>query len=249
MDYLAIPVSIKRVLDILRQEKEDNTKWTLTLAQDGSFAMKIWTFPAKSGVNKETHSKLSKRSKTRKQPTPRRLNVDHPQSAGKEGKGNLENGVLDYQKSSKSKKKSPSQLYRDRKRRAAWLLRRKQSLPPRFSKSAEPVSNCLPENSLPVVLENQAVPEPNEPINSKSSVTNSDFNTSVLDSDDERVDSAPPLPKEVPEVCVECGKTEGKLYTCSKCKAVKYCGVKCQMENNSSIKLTAFLKGIFNSLG
>ena len=133
--------------------------------------------------------------------------------------------------------------------------------------------DCLPENSLPVVLENPAAPEPNELCkdatesvvvrpniflfteaadkvvgssnNSESSVTNCESDTSVLDSDDESVDSAAPPLKAAPEWCVECGNAEGKLYTCTKCKAVKYCGVKCQMENWTQHKIScAFLKSV-----
>ena len=142
------------------------------------------------------------------------------------------------------RQKPPSKVSKDRRRRDAWRLHQQHSREnrqalDRLLENSSP--DCLPENSLPVVLENQAAPEPNElckdetesvvvrpnniqfteaaykvvgsPNNSKSSVTNCDFNTSLLDSDEERVDFATPLLKEVPELCVECGKTKGKLYT------------------------------------
>ena len=162
------------------------------------------------------------------------------------------------------RRKSPSKLRRDRARRAKWLLQLREN---------RRAQEILPETSSPVVsaeqleqgpkelsndIEEYADERPNSDLcldstdfaapqcHSESSVTNCDCEDSFLDSDEESVDPVEPPFKEVPELCVACGKMEGKFYFCSKCKAVKYCGATCQKDNWKQHKFAcATLKDLF----
>ena len=252
MDNLAIPEQIKRVLECLGQENDDSVKWILTKSPSGGFSIKIWTFPAKNELQKETHKRQPRHGKEHKHPTTRHANVETPPSAGKRATVGPE--ILEKPESigRKCRHKPPSRIKRDRQRRATWRVTQQ------LTRENLQASKKLPENSPPVVLAEPVVGEPKEQfkdatesvveipnnvlfpestdsavsqITSKSSETNCGREDSVLDSDDESVDPVKSPVKEVPELCVACGKTEGKFYSCFKCKAVKYCGASCQKEN------------------
>ena len=268
-----IPVAFERILQCLDKEKDAALSWTLSKSRNGQFSLKFWTSPNEDKIAaKKSRDRTVTSSKHCVRPEPVSLvNVDpspdsvnsevleRPKPIGK--RRHKPPSKLNRDRRRLATWKLQQQLSRENRQAAERLL-------------DKPLPDCSLDETPPVVLEKPAAPEPKElskdatgsavahpntvvftetadevvgsPNITGSSVTNCEPDSSVLDSDDECVSSVSPPLKEVPELCVACGKTEGKLFTCSKCKAVKYCGVSCQMENWSQHKFAcATLKDMF----
>ena len=218
-----VPRVFHAVLKCLELESGP-VSWTLSKSFDGKFELRIRNFPAPKPTGK----------------CPDVLDVKEVESTTRPI------STTTTTKTTGKKKKSPSRIKRDRERRRLW--RRKQRAARQNSVSDEPESVvtvehqvCDSGNATDQDLPSRAasgdlpehspsfdvVPEKSNPVTNDS--------TSVVDSDD-KCEPNVPISKFPPDVCVSCGETEGRFFTCSKCKAVKYCGVKCQKDNWSEHK-------------
>ena len=222
-----VPRVFHAVLKCLELESGP-VSWTLSKSFDGKFELRIRNFPAPKPTGK----------------CPDVLDVKEVESTWPIST-----------KTTGKKKKSPSRIKRDKERRRLW--RRKQRAARQDSVTVEPESvrqvcdsGDTTAQDLPSRAASGDLPEhspSSDVVPDKSNLEPND-STSVVDSDDD-CEPNDPISKFPPDLCVSCGETEGRFFTCSKCKAVKYCGVKCQKDDWSEHKHTcATLKDLRGKL-
>ena len=155
-------------------------------------------------------------------------------------------------KTTGKKKKSPSRIKRDRERRRLW--RRKQRAARQDTVSDKPGSvvtvhqvsdsgsNTDQDSPSRAASGDLLEHSPSFDVDPDKSDLDTSDSTSVVDSGDD-CEPIVPISSFPPDLCVNCGETEGRFFLCSRCKAVKYCNAKCQRESWSEHKyLCATLK-------
>ena len=227
-----IPDVFQRLLNCLEEELRP-VSWTLSKSSDGCFSLRISEIPAK-------HERPCKRT----------LASEVKASESASGQAVSPSGDLDSKPKSTGsrkarKRKSPAQLKRDRQRRATWRLKQQLSRENRQAAAA----TAKPAPREPVASEDSVSPE--SPAESETL----DFSQAETVSESVGEGTLPlPLDSDPPsagntaepvsattseldpggfETCANCGNIGGpsvKLSSCSRCKAVKYCGVTCQKE-------------------
>lgn len=222
----ALPGVFLRLLQVLDQEK-DPIAWKLSKAKNGKTFLWISHFPAQ----------LEQKSPSKKN--------GHKLSQEQE----LTNAVLVTKTvPPKRKKKSPSQLKRDRERWNQWRQKSRAN--------SDPVSSLVKHVADPKVLETPASPK--DTANEFQELT-THLDHQVMDSlpevspetgaavvqacyvdscEESDIDSDADL-ADLINFCANCHrKSESvEFKKCSKCKLSQYCSVKCQRENWSEHKI------------
>ena len=221
-----IPDVFQRLLDCLEEESSP-VSWTLSKSIDGCFSMRILEIPAKQERPcKQTTSEVKLKASGQ---------VVSPS-------GNQDSKPIAAGNKSARRRKSPAQLKRDRQRRATWRLKQKLSRENRQAAAATakpaPRESVASEDSVDSVSPESATVSETLDIRQAEPVCEE---TLPLDSDPPSAGiAAEPVSVTTSvldqggfETCANCDNVGGpsvKLSACSRCKAVKYCGVACQRE-------------------
>ena len=220
-----IPDVFQRLLNCLEEELRP-VSWTLSKSIDGCFSLRISEIPAE-------HERVRNVRGT-KRPAPCKQTLTSEVKAS--GQVVLPSGNLDSNPKSTGnrrarKKKSPAKLKRDRQRRATWRLQQQLSRENRqaAAATARPARESVEDSVSPEPpIETLEIPEAepcektldSDPPSAGNAAEGVSVTTSELDLGGL-------------ETCANCDYTGGpgaKLLSCSRCKAVKYCGVACQRE-------------------
>lgn len=233
-----LPDVFQRVLKVL-QEEEQPIAWKLSKSLNGHIFLGINHFPAASekiGVpTKDDASKIL---------TTQRNTSYKPQSA-----------------SSKRKKKSPSQLKRDRERWDRWRRKKANLEPPKVLEkpflsdrdaantvqessqhattpifSDKDTASAVQESSLHVEIQADDNPQGTEHIAAVSATAGEHANImDMYDSSEHSVeiDSDDDSVSELANFCANCNCQPAgvQLKKCSRCQISQYCSVACQREN------------------